>query len=124
MSEVRAVLSAVLLACGVSAAVAVAVVRMTDGEAPGIVSVRLGELAAEHAETAARGGAAPEEIRASTRLWAAALEWTLRDIARRRDVVLLPSRAVAAGAPDATDIVRRMVEDRMKQAASGREVRP
>ena len=117
------VFSAVLLAAGVAAAVAAGVTRIAVDDGPRIVSVRLAELAAEHAETAAHGGATAEEIRASTRLWAAALERTLGDIARRRDMVLLPSRAVAAGAPDATDMVRFMIEDRMKQAASGGEDR-
>lgn len=122
MSEARTVLSAVLLAAGVAAAVAAGAVRATVDDGPRIVSVRLDELAAEHAETAARGGATPEEIRASTRRWAAALEHALHEIAARGTVVL-PARAVAAGAPDATDMVRRMIEDGMKHAVSGREDR-
>ena len=124
MSGARTVFSAVLLSAGVAAAVAAGVARIAADGGPRIVSVRLAELAAEHAEAAAREGAAPEEIRASTRLWAAALDWTLRDIARDRRTVVLPSRAVAAGAPDATDMVRWLVEDRMKSAAHGREDRP
>ena len=142
MSETRVILSAVLLAAGVAAAVAAVTARMTadpgtgPGRAPGpqIASVRLAELAAEHAERAARGGASAEEIRVSTRAWAAALERTLGDIAERRRVVLLPSRAVAAGAQDITHVVRVMVEERLQRVGfparvssarvSGREVRP
>ncbi len=124
MSEVRVVLSAMLLAAGVAAAVAAGAVRLSVDEGPRIASVRLAELAAEHAERAAHRGASADEIQTSTRLWAAALERTLGDIVGRRDVVLLPSRAVAAGAPDVTDVVRSMIEDRMKQATSGREDRP
>ena len=113
-----------LLAAGVAAAVAAVAVRAAVDDGPRIVSVRLAELAAEHAEIAARGGAAPEDIRASTRLWAAALERALDDMVRDRRTVVLPARAVAAGAPDATGVVRRTIEDGMKHAASGREDRP
>ncbi len=132
MSEVRVLVSAVLLAAGVAAAVAAGVTRIAadPGTGPGqalgsqIASVRLAELAAEHAEGAARAGMPAEDIRESTRAWAAALERALGDIAERRRMVLLPSRAVAAGAPDLTDLVRLMVEERQRHAASGREVGP
>ena len=122
------ILSAVLLAAGVAAAVAAGVTRIAgtsvaaDG-GPRIASVRLAELAAEHAE-AARAGASADGIRASTRAWAAALERALGDIAGDRRVVLLLSRAVAAGAPDLTGLVRSMVEDRLKRTATGGEARP
>ncbi|MDD9992399.1 MAG: TrbI F-type domain-containing protein [Rhodospirillales bacterium] len=139
MSESRVVLSAVLLAAGVAAAVAAGVTRMATENGPHIASVRIAELAAEHAERAAQGGGSADEIRASTRAWAAALERALGEIAERRRMVLLPSRAVAAGAPDLTGLVRSMVEDtiagnpraadpraagRLKYAPSGREDRP
>ena len=115
---------AVLLASGVAAAVAAGVARIAAEDGPRIASVRIAELAAEHAEKAARADASADEIQASTRAWAAALEQALSEIVRRRQMVLLPARAVAAGAPDITDLVRFMVEDRMKHAASGREVWP
>ena len=129
MSEARVLVSAVLLAAGVAAAVAAGVTRVAGTSvaterAPQIASVRLAELAAEHAERAARAGAPAGEIRESTRAWAAALERALGDLAERRRVVLLPSRAVAAGAPDVTDLVRLMVEDRLRVAASPARVSP
>ena len=121
-------LSAVVLAAGVAAAVAAGVTRISGMSVSGtsvsayggprIASVRLAELAAEHAERAAQAGAPADEIRDSTRAWAAALEQALGDIAERRRMVLLPSRAVAAGAPDVTDLVRVMVDRRLKHAAS------
>ena len=111
VSEARVLVCAVLLAAGVAAAVAAGVTRMAGENGPQIASVRLAELAAEHAERAAQGGGSADEIRASTRAWAAALERALGEIAERRRVVLLPSRAVAAGAPDLTGLVRSMVED-------------
>ena len=139
VSESRVVLSAVLMAAGVAAAVAAGVTRMAAENGPQIASVRLAELATEHAERAAQGGGSADEIRASTRAWAAALERALGEIAERRHAVLLPSRAVAAGAPDLTGLVRSMVEDtsagdpragdpraadRLRYAPSGKEDRP
>ena len=129
MSEVRVLVSAVLLAAGVAAAVAAGVTRISgtsvaNDRGPHIASVRLAELAAEHAERAARAGAPAEEIRESTRAWAAGLERALGDIAERRRMVLLPSRAVAAGAPDVTDLVRLMVEERLSHAGSPARVPP
>ena len=124
MSEARVLVSAVLLAAGVAAAVAAGVARVATDRGPHIASVRLAELAAEHAERAARAGAPAGEIRESTRAWAAALERALGDLAERRRLVLLPSRAVAAGAPDVTDLVRLMVEDRLRDAASPARVSP
>ena len=129
MSEARVLVSAVLLSAGVAAAVAAGVARIagtsvaTDG-GPHIASVRLSELTAEHAERAARAGAPADGIRESTRAWAAALERALGDLAERRHVVLLPSRAVAAGAPDVTDLVRLMIEDRLRHAVSSAPVSP
>ena len=48
MSEVRTILSAVLLAAGVSAAVSAGFARYAQDPAPGIASVRLADLAADH----------------------------------------------------------------------------
>ena len=93
---------AVLLAAGVAATVAAVTVRYGAVDAPGIASVRLGELAAEHAADAARADWTAEETTATTRAWAAALEDALDEVAGRHRVVLLPARAVAAGAPDLT----------------------
>ena len=122
MSEARAILSAVLLAAGVAAAVAAGVVRMTADDAPEIASVRLAELAAEHAERAAQADTSPEDAAAATRDWAAALEGALDEIAAR-GTVLLPARAIAAGAPDITDAVRSAMARRLTRPASDAEAR-
>ena len=120
---------AVLLAAGVAAAVAAGTARMRAEDGPPVASVRIAELAAEHAEAAARADASPEDTAAGVRAWAAALDAVLAETAERHRLVLLPARAVAAGAPDLTDVVRLMVEDRLKRAASpaqvsGRETGP
>ena len=90
--------SAVLLSGAVAAAVAAATVRLGLPEAPGIASVRLGELAAAWTTRAATEGRTAEDARA----WGAALEAALARVAETHGVVLLPARAVAAGAPDVT----------------------
>ena len=90
--------SAVLLSGAVAAAVAAATLRYGVEPAPGIASVRLGEMTAAYTtRTAAEGGTA-EDVRA----WGVALEAALDWVSRRHGVVLLPARAVAAGAPDLT----------------------
>ena len=114
MSELRVLAASVLLAGGVAAAVSAAVLRygptiessMAPGHGAGaparIATVRLGELAADHAMRVARAEASPGETAAATRAWAAALEYALVQVALERRAVLLPARAVAAGAPDLT----------------------
>ena len=120
MSEVRTILSAALLAAGVSAVVSAGFMRYAQEPAPGIASVRLADLAAAHVfqamdatrSTAGTAGTgALEETAAAydarkTRAWAGALERALEEVAARRGAVLLPARAVAAGAVDVTEEVR------------------
>ena len=113
MSELRTVVPAMLLAAGVAAAVAAGAVRLTVDARPGMASVRLGELAAEHAGEAARADASPEETAAAVRAWAVALEESLADVSARHRAVLLPARAIAAGAPDLTDAVRVALAERL-----------
>ena len=91
-------LSAVLLSVAVAAAVAAATLRFGVEPAPGIASVRLGEMTAAYTTRAASEGKTAEDVRA----WGAALEAALDHVAERRGVVLLPARAVAAGTPDLT----------------------
>ena len=98
MSELRVVLSTALLAGGVAAAVAAATVRVAAPEPPGVASVRLGEITAAWTTRAASEGKTAEDARA----WGEALEAALDHVAERRGAVLLPARAVAAGAPDLT----------------------
>ena len=98
MSELRVLACAVLLAAGVAAAVAAVAVRYGMDAPPGIASVRLAELAAHYATGAAETDAPGDEVRA----WGMALEEALAEVAARHRVVLLPARAIAAGAPDLT----------------------
>ena len=102
MSEPRVLAAAVLLAGGVAAAVSAAMVRYAPDRRPVIASVRLGELAADYAAKAARANATGQETAEAVRAWAFALEDALDRVAKRHGAVLLPARAVAAGAPDLT----------------------
>ena len=105
--------SAALLAGGLAAVVAAATVRLAPDEAPRIASVRLGEMTAAYATRAAKDGRASEDVRA----WGAALEAALEEVAARRGAVLLPARAVAAGAPDATAEVEAAMARRLARSA-------
>ncbi len=90
--------SAVLLSGAVAAAVAAATLRFGVEPAPRIASVRLGEMTAAYTTRAAAEGRTAEDVRA----WGESLETALDRVADRHGVVLLPARAVAAGAPDLT----------------------
>ena len=90
--------SAVLLSGAVAAAVAAATVRFAAPEGPRIAGVRLAEITAAYTTRAAAAGETVESVRA----WGAALETALERVASRHGAVLLPARAVAAGAPDMT----------------------
>ena len=108
--------SAVLLSGAVAAAVAAAMLRYGVEPAPGIASVRLGEMTAAYTTRAASEGKTAEDVRA----WGEALEAALGRVAERRGVVLLPARAVAAGAPDLTP----EVEAALVALLAGRETAP
>ena len=90
--------SAVLLSGAVAAAVSAATLRYGVEPAPGIASVRLAEITAAYTTRAASEGKTAEDVRA----WGEALEAALDRVAARHRLVLMPARAVAAGAPDAT----------------------
>ena len=90
--------SAVLLSGAIAAAVAAATLRYGVEEPPRIAGVRLAEITAAYTTRAASGGRSAEGVRA----WGEALEAALGQVAERHRLVLLPARAVAAGAPDAT----------------------
>ena len=92
------VVSAVLLSGAVAAAVAAATLRYGVQAPPRIAGVRLAEITAAYTTRAASEGKSAEDVRA----WGAALEIALDRVARRHGAVLLPARAVAAGAPDLT----------------------
>ena len=96
------VASAVLLSGAVAVAVSAAMLRLAAPELPPrVAGVRLAEITAAWTTRAAEEGASVEDARA----WGAALEAALDRVAERHRVVLLPARAVAAGAPDATALV-------------------
>ena len=97
-----AVVSAVLLAGAVAAAVSAAMLRFAPDDGPRIASVRLGEMTAAYAVKAAGENAAAAAVASDARAWGAALETALARVAARHGAVLLPARAVAAGAPDVT----------------------
>ena len=97
--------SAVLLSGAVAAVVAAGVLRHGTEPPIRIAGVRLAELTAAYTTEAATAGRTVEEVRA----WGAALETALDLVARDRGVVLLPARAVAAGAPDMTPQVEAVL---------------
>ena len=115
--------SAVLLSGAVAATVAAATLRYGAEPATGIASVQLGEMTAAYATRAAAEGGTAEDVRA----WGEALEGALDRVARRHGVVLLPARAVAAGAPDLTAEVEAalaaiLARDRAEKTATLPEV--
>ena len=118
-----------VLAAAVAAAVAVAMVRLTQPDPPRIASVRLGELTAKFALEVAAGEGSDEAAATDARRWAAALEQALRAVAERHDAILLPSRAVAAGAMDVTPeveaaLARSLAPPEAGTAAGTADARP
>ena len=91
--------------------------------------MRLGELTARFALDVAAGDASGEAAAAHARRWGAALEQALRAVAKRHDAVLLPARAVAAGALDLTPevevaLARSLAPPEAKAAAAPAGARP
>ena len=119
MSDLRVLAACALLAAGISAAVSAAVNRFGAAPAPGIATVRLGEIAAAWAVKAAGESSPAETAAANARLWAGALETALRETAARHRVVLLPSRAVAAGAPDLTHEIEAALAGALAEPRTG-----
>ena len=99
-------LSGALLSGAVAAAVAAGVLRYGMEPAPRIAGVRLAEITTAYTTRAATEGASAEDVR----VWGVALETALDRVAQRHDAVLLPARAVAAGAPDLTAEVEATLE--------------
>ena len=116
--------SAVLLAGAVAAAVSAAMLRFAPNDSPRIASVRLGEMTAAYAVKAAGENAAAAAVASDARAWGTALEAALARVAARHDVVLLPARAVAAGAPDMTARVEAVLAALLARSAPGAAVRP
>ena len=116
--DLPALLATLLLAAAVASAVAVAMVRLTQPDPPRIASVRLGELTARFALDVAGHDSSEEAAAAEARRWATALERALGAVAERHDAVLLPARAVAAGAPDLTAEVEAALARGLQEAAA------
>ena len=118
------VLSAVLLAGAVAAAVAAAMLRFAPADGPRIASVRLGEMTAAYAVKAAGENAPAAAVASDARAWGAALEMALARVAARHGAVLLPARAVAAGAPDVTAEVAAVLAGLLAPARSSGRGQP
>ena len=116
---VAVVLSAVLLSGAVAAVVSVAVVRLAAERTPSIASVRLGEIAADYAVSAAGNDRSGEAAAADARAWGIALDAALDRVAQGTGSVLLPARAVAAGAPDATETVKYVLREYLAERRPG-----
>ena len=82
----------------------------SDRDTPRIGRVRLEALVVEYVAQAVGEDADAAEAAAATRAWAASLEAALERVAEERGVVLLSAEAVAAGAPDYTGEVRRLLQ--------------
>ena len=118
------VVSAVLLAGAVAAAVSAAMLRFAPNDSPRIASVRLGEMTAAYAVKAAGENAAAAAVASDARAWGAALETALARVAARHGTVLLPARAVAAGAPDVTAEVEAVLAGLLASARSSDRGQP
>ena len=106
MSGVSTLGAVLLLAAGVAAAVSALSARMALERVPRIASVRLAELTAEYVTQAARERTGRDDAAEATRDWARRLDEALVRTSARHRVVLLPARAVAAGAEDFTAEVK------------------
>ena len=118
------VLSSVLLAGALAAAVSAAMLRFAPVDAPRIASVRLGEMTAGYAVKAVGENAPAAAAASDARAWGTALETALGRVAARHRVVLLPTRAVAAGAPDLTAEVEAALTGLLASSAAGAAARP
>ena len=94
--------AAMLLATGVAAAVTAVTAQVVLERVPRTGSVRLSELVADYMAEAARKHGDRAEAAEAARVWARRLDQALVRTSARHRVVLLPARAVAAGAEDFT----------------------
>ena len=122
--DLPALLATLVLAAAVASAVAVAMVRLTQPDPPRIASVRLGELTARFALEVAGDTGTGDTAAAEARRWASALERALGAVAERHRAVLLPARAVAAGALDLTPEVETALARALERPAAGAAVAP
>ena len=113
MSAYATLGAAVLLATGVAAAVTAVTAQVVLERVPRTGSVRVAELVADYMAEAAREHGGRDEAVEAAREWARRLDAALVRTSARHRVVLLPARAVAAGAEDFT----AEVEAAMRAAA-------
>ena len=106
MSTLETLGAALLLAAGVAAAVSAVTVRTVLEGVPRTGSVRLSDLVAGYMARAAREHGGGDEAVEAAREWARRLDQALVRTSARHRVVLLPARAVAAGAKDFTAEVK------------------
>ena len=85
---------------------------------------RLGELTARFALDVSSEGGSEEVAAAAARRWGSALERALHAVAERHDAVLLPARAVAAGALDLTPEVEAALARALAQPAADTPAAP
>ena len=125
MSTLETLGAALLLAAGVAAAVSAVTVRTVLERVPRTGSVRLAELAADYMARAARERGDRDEAVEAAREWARRLDEALVRISARHRVVLLPARAVAAGAADFTAEVKAAMRAAAREdgIAAGREAK-
>ena len=116
MSDLRLLASAVLLSGAVAAAVAAATLRFGVEPAMGVAGVRLAEITAAYTTRAAAEGRTADDVRA----WGEALETALDRVAHQHGVVLMPARAVAAGAPDLTGRVEAALAEILAEQGAAR----
>ena len=81
-------------------------------------------MTAAYAVKAAGENAAAAAVASDARAWGAALEAALARVAARHDVVLLPARAVAAGAPDVTAEVEAVLAGLLASSRSSDRGQP
>ena len=117
--DLPALLATLVLAAAVASAVAVAMVRLTQPDPPRIASVRLGELTASFALDVAVHDGSEEAAASEARRWASALQDALGTVAEHHRAVLLPVRAVAAGAVDLTPEVEAALARLLEPPAAG-----
>jgi hypothetical protein len=109
---------AIVIACAVSVAAAVAVLAATSPhrtEPFRIATVRLHELLAEHIATQGSTAMTEEQRLAAASNYAETLEAAVRSLSERESLVLLAPNAVVSGTQDVTDALRDEIARRLKR---------
>ncbi len=125
MSAYATLGAAMLLATGVAASVSAVTAQIVLERAPRTVTVRLSELVADYMQKSAREHGDRDEAAEAARGWARRLDEALVRTSARHRVVLLPARAVAAGAEDFTAEVKAAMREAVREddLHAGREAK-